>query len=106
MTLLLVGPILPWFHTELTTARPDLSAVPPTSLLEYLIKLLMANVTAFVGIALTYIVLALGASLSGIRTLAAAVRRQDLRGDDAADARVGIFASLFSASIIGLFSLA
>jgi len=104
MTLLLVGPILPWFHTELITARPDLSAIPPISFLEYLIRLLPANVTAFVGIALTYIVLALGASLSGIWTLAAAVQRQDPRGDDAADARVGIFASVFSASIMGLSS--
>jgi len=101
MTLLLVGPILPWFHTELTTPRPDLSGVPPTSLLESLIRQLPANVPGVLGSALVYIVLALGASLSGIRTLAAAARRQGPR-DVGADARAGMFASLFSASIMGL----
>jgi hypothetical protein len=102
LALLLVGPILPWFHTELTTSRPDLSGIPPTSFLEYLIRPLSANVSSVLGIALTYLILALGASLAGIRTLAAAARRQDRRGEGG-DAQVGILAALCGASILGLF---
>lgn len=101
LLLLLVGPILPWFHTDLLTPRPDLSALSPTSLLEYLLMLLPANVSAVLGIALAYLILALGASVAGIRTLAAATRRQDRRGEGA-DARVGILASVCGASILGL----
>jgi|GEM_PF-5871195 len=101
LALLLVGPILPWFHTELITSRPNLSDIPPTSLLEYLIRQLPANVSSVLGIVLTYLILALGANLAGIRTLAAAARRQD-RGGEGGDAQVGILAALCGASILGL----
>lgn len=104
MLLLLVGPILPWFHTELLTPRPELSVLPPTSLLEYLLRLLPANVSAVLAITLTYLILALGASLAGIRTLVVAMRHQDRRGGWA-DAPVGILASLCGASILGLSSV-
>jgi hypothetical protein len=102
MTLYLVGPFLPWFHTELLSPQPGLSGVPPTSPLETLLRAPLGSLLGVFGIAVFYIFLALGASVAGIRTLAAAARRQPRRGEGG-DARVGVLASLCGASLLGLF---
>jgi hypothetical protein len=101
MTLLLVAPLLPWFHTELISPIPGLSGVSQTSFLEYLLWSLQVNVSFALGIALIYMFLALGTSVTGINTLAAAVRHQ-LRHGERSDAWVGVLASLCGASLLGL----
>ena len=101
MALLLVGPFLPWFHTELITPQSGFAGAPPTSLLAVLLGTSLANVSGAGGIAF-YSILALGASVVGIRTLTAAARRRVRRGE-ASDARVGVLASLCGAGLLGLF---
>jgi hypothetical protein len=58
-------------------------------------------VSGALGIAF-YSILALGASVAGIRTLTAAARRQVRRGEGG-DARVGVLASLCGAGLLGIF---
>jgi hypothetical protein len=102
MTLLLVGPILPWFHTKPSTARPDIFGVPPTSPLDALLSAPLGSLSGVLGIAVFYLFLALGASIVVIRTLAAAARHHVRRGEGG-DAWVGALASLCGASLLGLF---
>jgi hypothetical protein len=102
MALLLVGPILPWFHAEPPAARPDISGVLPTSPLKALLWAPLGSLPGVLGTGLIYLFLALGASVAGIRTLAAAAGRQPRRGE-ASDAWVGVLASLCGASLLGLF---
>jgi hypothetical protein len=100
MALLPVGPVLPWFHTEVITPQPGFAGAPSTSLRVGLLGTSLGTVSGVLGLALNSI-LALGASLSGIRTLAAAARRQPRRGE-ASDARIGVLASLCGAGLLGL----
>jgi hypothetical protein len=102
MALLVVGPILPWFHTELLSPQPGPSGVPPTSPLEALLRAPLGSLSGVLGIGLIYLFLALGASVAGIRTLAAAAWRQPRRGE-ASDVRVGVLASLCGVGLLGLF---
>lgn len=102
MTLLLVGAILPWFHTEPPAARPDISGVAPTSPLEALLRPPLGNLPGVLGIGLIYPFLALGASVAGIRTLTAAARHQMRRGESG-DARVGALASLCGVGLLSFF---
>jgi hypothetical protein len=99
--LLLVGPLLPWFHTELITPQPRFAGAAPTSLLAGLLGTSRSNVSGALGIAY-YSILALGANVAGIKTLTAAARRQPRRGEGG-DARVGVLASLCGAGLLGLF---
>jgi hypothetical protein len=101
MALLLVGPFLPWFHTELITPQPGFAGVAPISLLAVLLGRSLGNVSGAGGIAF-YSILALGASVAGIRTLTAAARRQVRRGEGG-DARVGVLASICGAGLLVLF---
>lgn len=102
MALLLVGPLLPWFHLGLISPLPGLSGVSPTSFLEYLLWSLPSNISGALGIALIYMFLALGACVAGIRTLTAAARHQVRRGERG-DVWVGALAALCGASLLGIF---
>jgi hypothetical protein len=101
MALLLVGPVLSWFHTEMLSPIPSLSGVSPTSFVSYLLWSLPSNISGALGVALIYIFLALGASITGIKTLAATMSRQ-VRRDERSDAWVGALASLCGASLLSL----
>jgi hypothetical protein len=102
MALLLIAPLLPWFHTELIRPLPGLSGVSLTSFLEYLGWLIQVNLPVALAIALTYLFWALSASIAGIRTLAA-IARHRVRRSEQGDARVGVLAPLFGIGLLGIF---